>query len=197
MQTISQKMKSQQGVSILISLVFFLFCAVVGTLLLTGAMANAAPGQNRYEEQQDYLAVSSAARLLNEKLTETSIDRTLVENEISGSKITYSAAYPHHLLQDTFIHQTTDSSEFEITGADSLPIVTAILSPVNVRSSLITLELTTVSGRYPLLLTFTQTCHHGSPIIREQEDGTTEYITVSTYTWTWQSTNSLRKGDDT
>lgn len=196
MQPMCQKLKNEQGVSILIALVFFLFCAVVGTLLLTGAMANVAPGQDRYEEQQDYLAISSAARLLKETLTETEANRKLIESEILDSTITDSAAYPHNLLQDSFLQQTTDITEFEIVGVEGLPIVTVTVSPVNVHSSNVTVELATASRRYPLLLTFTQTCQNGTPIIKMLEDGTTERIMVSTYTWTWQSTNPILKGNN-
>lgn len=53
----------------LIALLFFLLCLVVGSVILTAATASAARARNRYADQQAYLAVSSAARLLKEELS--------------------------------------------------------------------------------------------------------------------------------
>ncbi len=66
MQRIRQKLHSSAGVSMLIALLFFLVCLTVGSLILTAATTSASKTRGRYERQQDYLAVASAARLLQD-----------------------------------------------------------------------------------------------------------------------------------
>lgn len=68
MRTISRKLHSRRGASMLIALLFFVVCLTVGALILTAATASAAKSRDRYSNQQDYLAVASAARLLKGEL---------------------------------------------------------------------------------------------------------------------------------
>lgn len=68
MRRFSAKLHSVRGTSMLIALFFFLICLTAGAIVLTSATASAAKERNRYQEQQAYLAVSSAARLLKRQL---------------------------------------------------------------------------------------------------------------------------------
>ncbi|MEA4971834.1 MAG: hypothetical protein VB119_01515 [Candidatus Metalachnospira sp.] len=64
MNRVKSKLKSQSGASILIALMLFLVCAMVGSVVLSSAAGNADKMRNRRSEQQEYLSISSAARLI-------------------------------------------------------------------------------------------------------------------------------------
>lgn len=68
MNNIITKLQSKRGVSIMLALLLFLICILAGTAALTAARANI--GRHKYmrESQQQYLAVSSAAKLIREQL---------------------------------------------------------------------------------------------------------------------------------
>jgi len=68
MQTVFKKLHNERGTSLLIALLFFAICLTIGSLILTAATASAAKTKDRYEDQQNYLAVASAARLLKDEL---------------------------------------------------------------------------------------------------------------------------------
>lgn len=68
MRLIRSKLHDQQRANILLALVFFLLCLMVGGVILASASANA--GQAAYDrnDEQACLTVSSAARLLRDQL---------------------------------------------------------------------------------------------------------------------------------
>lgn len=68
MGAVKQKLKSKRGASIILALVFFLICAVVGSIVLASASSNAGRLSHMRDEQQAYLTVSSAAKLVREEL---------------------------------------------------------------------------------------------------------------------------------
>ena len=53
----------------LLAILFFLVCAMVGAVVLTAAATNAGRLARNRQEQQDYLAVASAAKLVREDIT--------------------------------------------------------------------------------------------------------------------------------
>lgn len=63
MKKLHQKLQSQSGASILLALLFLLACMMVAASVLMAAVSNAGKVQSNYEEQQRYLALSSALRL--------------------------------------------------------------------------------------------------------------------------------------
>lgn len=71
MNRIKAKLKSQTGASILIALMLFLVCAMVGSVVLSSAAGNADKMRNRRSEQQEYLSISSAARLIQNAMGTT------------------------------------------------------------------------------------------------------------------------------
>ena len=71
MRCIHQNLHSKRGVSAIIALVFLLFCATVGAIVLTAASANAGKSTRVQKEQQAYFAVRSAAQLVRDKLEGT------------------------------------------------------------------------------------------------------------------------------
>ena len=63
MKRLCKKLHSRSGASILLALLFFLLCMTVAASILTAAASNAGKIQSSYQEQQKYLALSSALRL--------------------------------------------------------------------------------------------------------------------------------------
>lgn len=72
MKSISKKLKSAAGASMLLALLFLFFCLSVGAVVLTAASASAGRTARNRQEQQNYLAVESAAMLLREDMEGTS-----------------------------------------------------------------------------------------------------------------------------
>ena len=69
MSTMQNKLRSSRGASMLLALLFLLVCLMVGAVTLTASAANTGRIQRNRQEQQAYLAVASAAKLLREELT--------------------------------------------------------------------------------------------------------------------------------
>lgn len=70
MKGLRNKLKDQGGASILLALLFFLLCSMVGASVLMAAVSNAGKVRSNREEQQKYLLLSSALRLVCDELTE-------------------------------------------------------------------------------------------------------------------------------
>lgn len=65
---VGDKLKSRRGASIIIALLVLLICVTAGTAALTAAGANAGRYTHMRADQQRYLAVASAARLVRSEL---------------------------------------------------------------------------------------------------------------------------------
>lgn len=70
MQSVRQKLHSQRGASVVMALMFFLICLMVGGVMLTAASANAGRLSHLRKNEQAYLSLSSAARLLRDDFEE-------------------------------------------------------------------------------------------------------------------------------
>lgn len=64
MQKIKAKLNSKRGVSLMMALLLFLMCALSGAAAITAAGSNIGRYSYMREYQQEYLSVSSAAKLL-------------------------------------------------------------------------------------------------------------------------------------
>lgn len=87
MNPMTRKLKSRRGASILIALLLFLLCAFVGGAVLVAAYQNASRSTALRREQQNYLAVSSAAQLLKDEVVGQSVqlrDVTVVTQAPEG-----------------------------------------------------------------------------------------------------------------
>lgn len=94
---VMRKLKSNRGVSIIMGLLVLLVCVTAGAAALTSAASNAGRYTHMRQDQQRYLAVASAARL--------------VRDELCAGEYTASAS-----LTETYTHWTTTDPE---TGAVS------------------------------------------------------------------------------
>lgn len=68
MNRISHKLRSRSGASMIIALVFLLFCMFIGGAVLASASANGARAAKQTQQQQAYLDQRSAALLLADQL---------------------------------------------------------------------------------------------------------------------------------
>lgn len=84
---LKDKLREARGAAMVIALMFFLFCTLVGTIVVTAAAANAGKAAKMREEQQEYLAVRSAAQLVADMMSTGSVqgyftvDDLLVETQ--------------------------------------------------------------------------------------------------------------------
>lgn len=81
MRRLFLKLHSARGTSMLMALFFFLVCLTAGAAMLASSTASAAKSLNHYQEQQAYLSVSSAARLLKNQLGNSSFVVTAVPHD--------------------------------------------------------------------------------------------------------------------
>jgi len=65
---LARKLKSSRGMSIIMGLLLLLVCAMAGAAALTSAASNAGRYTHMRRDQQRYLAVASAARLVRDEL---------------------------------------------------------------------------------------------------------------------------------
>lgn len=85
---IKEKLQSSKGASLIIALVFMLFCAMVGSAVLAAATANGGRVAALKSDQQDYLNQRSAATLLQDELTVS--ERLLVIKKTTTTTTRYT-----------------------------------------------------------------------------------------------------------
>ena len=78
-----QKLHSQRGASLVITLLFFLLCLMVAAVTLTAASASVGRTVKQRKEQQAYLSVSSAGELLQREIE--AMDRYAALNKAQAS----------------------------------------------------------------------------------------------------------------
>ncbi len=138
-----KKLKSQNGASMLIALVFFFLCVTVGIIVLTAAASNTGQLTHVKDQRQAYLATSSAARLIREEMEQVSFVRTETFDTVDGEIVYHDPrfvyTYPDGPLGETLVDfcraynwdgkRGSTISEKTITlQAEGLPDVTATFS---------------------------------------------------------------------
>ncbi len=91
------KLKSRRGASIIIALLVLLICATAGAAALTAASANAGRYTHMRRDQQRYLAVSSAVKLVRSELAGQSFS--------SSAKMEEAKSYTDPETGEVFIGQ--------------------------------------------------------------------------------------------
>ncbi len=166
MRMIFQKLHSRRGASMLISLLFFMVCLTVGSLILGGASASAAKSEGRNADQQNYLAVASAARLLRDELGKSAhvVGRTRSPDvtDPDTGEVTFGTWSPFLLESDadadllTGVYNevyNTDASysgTLTVTAGGGLPAVNATLSMKKTGDVAVVLT----AGDYTMTVTF-------------------------------------------
>lgn len=91
-----KKLKSNRGAAILFALLLLIVCVVAGSAALTSAASNVGRYTHLRQDQQRYLAVSSAVRLIRE--------------ELCGSTYTASAQ-----LTETYVRRSSTNAEGQVS----------------------------------------------------------------------------------
>lgn len=200
MRSIQRKLHSERGASFLIALLFFLICLTMGSLILTAATANAVKAKDRYENQQNYLAAASAARLIKDTIGnytytegktwqswQTGIDPAtgLPIMESGWKKITpfLSPDDEGDLLTDAYDDTgglTEYRGSFEIKADEGMPGVQADFAMEQGGDATIVLT----AGEYSMTVSFTARTAH-----------TTDHTTYDYYKTSWSS-GVITKGAD-
>ena len=79
---IKRKLRSNQGVTLLLSLLLFLVCAVAGSVALTAGTATSGTISERAKLDQRYFSVTSAAELLRETFDGKSVRVTVTGDTV-------------------------------------------------------------------------------------------------------------------
>lgn len=92
MKSIKRKLGSKRGASMLLALVFLMFCMFVGGSVLAAATANGSRAARKLTEEQDYLSQRSATLLLADMLkgSEDTAMQLTVKNVKRGDHTTVS-----------------------------------------------------------------------------------------------------------
>lgn len=89
MKTGFQKLRSESGASIILALVFLLICLSVGAMILASASVNIHKETSARDQQEQYLSIASAARLLKSAYADS-------ECTMSESRTVYTCGYAEH-----------------------------------------------------------------------------------------------------
>lgn len=127
MRKIREKLRSESGASILLALLFFLLCAMVGASVLMAAASNAGKSRSSREEQQKYLTLSSAMQLVCDELTAAKY--TAQFDKISEDPVPKTDADGNDTGEVDYYIITYNQREGSYTGGLSknvLPLVNAL-----------------------------------------------------------------------
>lgn len=138
MKKLREKLHSQRGASILLALLFLLVCMMVAASVLMAAVSNAGKIRSNYDEQQRYLALSSALRLVVDELEQAKYygwytveewNETITVKDADGIDIVVSNIDYYRITQEPGAF-TCDKLAVLVLNADGKPTQdsTAVLS---------------------------------------------------------------------
>lgn len=116
---IKEKLHSSKGASLIIALVFMLFCAMVGSAVLAAATANGGRVAALKSDQQEYLNQRSAATLLQDELQINKPKLTVEKKEVV--RTTYTVIDGGVMTPDPN-PVTTKTIEFKVNGNVTTPL---------------------------------------------------------------------------
>ncbi len=166
MKKLKQKLNSKRGVSIVMALLLALICLFAGAAALTAASANIGRYTYLRKEQQEYLSISSAARLLktqfeqgnNISATCTDAAATITPNPTVGSNHVYSLlnSWMSDLLFNAYIKSDPGSSTahslseqkftVELKDDDKYPIVNVKVTSKSLEAASADIEVELSAG---------------------------------------------------
>lgn len=125
MASLRNKLRSQQGASILLALAVLLVCTMVAAVVLVAASANAGKGLSSQEQTRSFYAVSSAAQLFADD-----IEENLTSIEVSTTVKSYACQDVH----PSYVHDdagTVSQLDLIIIFNDATPFVQIMEEAVN------------------------------------------------------------------
>lgn len=165
--TISRTMRDERGASLVIALVFFLICAIVGSVVLTAASTQAKSVHTYYDLQQSEFAVSSAAQTLGAELESAVLTRDEATSDTetpqyvcnTGSAFAKSfwTANGATIMNNRRINAPTEIDNIEVapnsTLVDAVQGTMTIDEDLNIKVELSLAEGATSSSDYRLVMT--------------------------------------------
>ncbi|MBQ9328960.1 MAG: hypothetical protein IJ225_10590 [Solobacterium sp.] len=85
-----KKLKNNDGATLMLALLFFIMCAVVGSIVLTSASGVSGQLATMKKDDQEYYAVSSATRYIRDSLEDVEFTVTDVATEGADGTVTYT-----------------------------------------------------------------------------------------------------------
>lgn len=162
MKTMRNKLRTKSGSTIIFALVFFLFCAMIGGIILTSAYTNVNRAAKARDTQQSYFTVSSAARLIAEELE--GIEFEGLENDYDSSVDYFECTKASDVLSNSLLPMaekifyeasaSTVSKQFSLSVPDSEEVtdVTATLMLTD-KTATVHLTLDSAPDKYEMTLT--------------------------------------------
>jgi len=98
MKAATRKLKSKSGISLAIALVFFLLCAMVGTVVLSAASVSAGNTARERQLYRQTLAMTSAANVLREDIRDMCFTAAYTRSEIVTTTV-----YPEDDIRTTTV----------------------------------------------------------------------------------------------
>ncbi len=209
MRRVWGKLKSSAGASILFAILVFMLCILAGTAALTAAAANSGRYTHLKAEQQKYLAVSSAAKLMRNQLAKNNFTATKVTTttdpgsggtpsttsdgyKISDENFTFSDSWFTDCFEKAANGESISPNQktFTIT-LDDVPDVTA---DVTVSANYqVTVELYVGTEKDNLTnLTLVPTRENlPTETVRAESGGNVTTTTTQKFTVTWQEENAV------
>lgn len=187
MRRLNEKLHDRSGASLLFAILVFMLCILAGTAALTAAAANAGRYTHLESEQQTYLTISSAVRLMKDEVAGTTLTvtrerggTTTVEAEPVGHWIGEIAG---DLVAPVFGGSPTEK-KMTVSGLDGMADVTVTVT----MDASCTLKMTLKLDSYFVTVTF--------PALIESDETVTDPSGARTGTvkFTWPKENVFITG---
>lgn len=123
MKKIREKLRSQNGASILLALLFFLLCGMVGASVLMAAASNAGKSRSSREEQQKYLTLSSALQLVCDELESASY---IGKYNVEKRTVQYEDPVTNEETEYTYMVISQQQGDFVSGLGNTLPVRDAL-----------------------------------------------------------------------
>ena len=145
LKNLKKKLNSNSGVSILMALLAFLVAAMVSAVVVSAALSAAQAVRNDYDEEQAFLTVESAEKMIEQDMTNGSLKRSssgsdykadqkfricgtilndLLESESSSGSLkgsyTISVSNDDHTLADVEMDFSLDPDTYDVTASFQL-----------------------------------------------------------------------------
>ncbi len=105
-----QKLHSQRGASLVITLLFFLLCLMVAAVTLTAASASVGRTVKQRKEQRAYLSVSSAAQLIQKEIEEMpdfTAQKEVLSHQCGKPSYSHLSAYEFDGMEGEWVYGDT------------------------------------------------------------------------------------------
>lgn len=188
MRRLNEKLHDRSGASLLFAILVFMLCILAGTAALTAAAANAGRYTHLESEQQTYLTISSAVRLMKDEVAGT----TLTATRESGGTTVVTASDGHWIgtIAGDLVAPVFGSSfpppekQLTVSGLDGMSDVTVTVT----MDASCTLKMTLKLDSYFVTVTF--------PALIESDETVTDPSGAKTGTvkFTWPKENVFITG---